>query len=97
MPATLQVTCPCCGDVLTVDAVTGDVLAEARPQPKPILSFDDALGNVRGGEARRQDIFDQAFDRTRRLNDVLDRKFEEAKKKAAADPNKKPTNPFDRE
>jgi hypothetical protein len=93
----LRVTCPCCGDVLTVDATTGDVLAEQRPIPKSTKSFDEALGDVRGGEARRQDIFEKAFDRTRRLDDILDKKFEEARKKAAEDPNKKPTNPFDLE
>lgn len=97
MAATLSVTCPCCGDVLTVDAATGDVLAEQRPAQKPIKSFDEALGDVRGGAARRQDMFDKAFDRTRRLDDILDKKFEEARKKAAEDPNKKPTNPFDLE
>ena len=97
MAANLTVTCPCCGDILPVDAKTGDVLAEKRPQPKPTVSFEDALGHVRGGEARRQDIFDKAFDRTRRLDDILDKKFEEAKKKAAEDPNKKPSNPFDLE
>jgi hypothetical protein len=95
MAATLRVTCPCCGDVLTVDVATGDVLAEDRPKPKPSKSFEEAMGDVRGGAARRQDLFDQAFDRTRRLDDILDKKFEEARKKAAEDPSKKPTNPFD--
>ena len=80
-----------------MDPHTGDVLAERRPEPKPAVSFEDALGHVRGGEARRQDIFEKAFDRTRRLDDILDKKFEEAKKKAAEDPSKKPTNPFDLE
>ena len=97
MAPTVRVCCPCCGDVLTVDAATGDVLAEERPQPKPTKSFDDALGEVRGGAARRQDMFEQAFERTRRLDDILEKKFEEARKKAAEDPDKKPTNPFDLE
>jgi hypothetical protein len=97
MAENLRVTCPCCGDVLTVDPGSGEVLAEQRPQPQPTKSFDQALGDVRGGEARRQDLFDRAFDRTRRLDDILDKKFEEARKKAAQDPHKKPTNPFDLE
>lgn len=89
----LEVQCPCCSTKLVVDPATGDVLAEERP--KNIQDFDEALGRVQSGTTRREKKFEEAFDRTRRLDDVLAKKFEEAKKKAAEDKSDKPLNPMD--
>ena len=50
---------------------------------------------VRSGAARREDAFSKAFTRTKNLDDILQKKFEEAKRKAADDPAKKPRNPLD--
>ena len=89
----LKVTCPCCKTLLGVDRETGDVLTEERP--KNPTSFEDALGVVQSGETRRDKAFNDAFERTRRLDDVLEKKFEEARKKAAKDKSEKPFNPMD--
>ena len=97
MADTVRVTCPCCGNAMVVDGASGEVLSEDRPKTKPAVSFEDAVGEVRAGAQRRQDAFDKAFDRTRRLDDLLDKKFEEAKRKAKENPDAKPTNPFDLE
>jgi hypothetical protein len=97
MSEPIPVLCPCCGTKMAVDRDTGDVLSEERPRDKPTRSFEDALGEVHHGAQRRQDLFAQAFDKTKRLDTILDRKFEEARKKAKEDPDKKPTNPFDLE
>jgi hypothetical protein len=43
---------------------------------------------------RRAQAFDKAFDRTKHLDDVLEKKFEEARKKAKKD-DSKPRSPFD--
>jgi hypothetical protein len=93
----LQVTCPCCQTRLTLDRETGDVLAEERPKADPTRSFEQAMDTVRSGAKRREDAFSKAYDRTRRLDDVLDKKFEEAKKRAAKNPAVKPPGPFDAE
>lgn len=84
MSDSLQVDCPCCGAKLTVDRSTGDVVSSeaARPVGK---TFEEAIGNVRSGGRRREEAFTKAFDKTRRLDDLLEKKFEEAKKKAAED------------
>jgi hypothetical protein len=71
------------------------VLSFDAPAQAP-KDFDQAVGEVRSGEQRREDAFSKAFDRTRRLEDVLDKKFQEARKKAAKDPTP-PRNPFDSE
>lgn len=94
MPDPVDVTCPCCSTKLVVDPASGEVLSEERPAPDHAKTFDSALGAVRGGEKRRNDAFTKAFEKTRNLDDLLSKKFEEAKKKAAKD-RSKPRNPFD--
>lgn len=90
----VDTVCPCCETRLTVDVKTGDILAEERPRNDPTKTFDDAMNRVRSGASRREDAFSSAFDRTKRLDDVLEKKFEEARKKAAKD-DSKPFNPLD--
>lgn len=90
----VEVTCPCCSTRLKVDAATGEILAEDRPKQDLSKTFDQALNNVRGGSNRREEAFSKAFQKTQHLDDLLDKKFEEAKKKASKD-GSKPFNPMD--
>ena len=53
-----------------------------RPQPKPAKSFEQAMSDVSSGAQKREEAFSKAADRTRNLQDLLDKKFEEARKKA---------------
>ncbi len=94
MSDNVEVFCPCCETRLVVDAATGEILSEERPKVDHSKTFDSALDEVRGGAKRRNDAFSKAFEKTKRLDDLLDQKFEEAKKKAAKDKSK-PRNPFD--
>ena len=90
----LRVDCPCCGAKLVVAPQTGDVVNFEAPKEAP-KSFDDAFGNMKAGRARREDAFSKAFDRTQRLGEILDQKFQEARKKAEEDPTTPPRSPFD--
>jgi hypothetical protein len=90
----LEVTCPCCTTKLVVDATSGEILAEERPKLDADKSFEQAFQEVKGGTQRREAAFSKAFDRTQRLDDLLNKKFEEARKKAATDKTK-PRNPFE--
>ena len=94
MSDNVDVTCPCCETRLVVDAATGEILSEERPKVDLAKTFDSAMDEVRGGAERRGDAFTKAFEKTRRLDDLLDKKFEESKKKAAKD-DTKPINPLD--
>jgi len=94
MSDNVEVNCPCCATKLVVDAATGEILSEERPAPDHEENFDSALDAVRGGEKRRDDAFSKAFEKTQRLDDLLEKKFDEAKKKAEKDKSK-PINPFD--
>jgi hypothetical protein len=90
----VDVTCPCCSTKLVVDITTGEILSEERPAPDHAKSFDSALSQVRGGEKRRDEAFSKAFQKTQHLDELLSKKFDEAKKKAAKDKSK-PRSPFD--
>ena len=90
----VTVVCPCCRNKLTVDTETGEILAEERPKQNFAKTFDDAVSTVRGGADRREEAFSKAFDRTQKLDDLLNKKFEEARKKAEKDTSK-PHNPLD--
>ncbi len=94
MSEPVEVTCPCCATKLVVDRSSGEVLAEERPRVDHVKSFETALDQVRGGERRREDAFSKAFDKTQRLDELLSKKFEEAKKKAEKD-GAQPLKPFD--
>ena len=88
----VDVTCPCCGTKLVADVETGEILAEDRP--RNVKSFETAMGEVQTGAKRREDAFSKAFDRTKNLDDLLQKKFEEARKKTKDD-DSRPVNPLD--
>jgi hypothetical protein len=90
----LEITCPCCSTRLVVDAASGEILAEERVTQDHAQTFERALTDVHSGSKRREEAFSKAFERTQRLDDLLNKKFEEAKKKAADTPQK-PRSPFD--
>jgi hypothetical protein len=91
----VQVDCPCCKTKLVVDVATGVVLSEERPKTDLSATFDQAMTDVKSGAARREDAFSKAFDRTKNLDDLLQKKFDEARRKAASEPDTKPKNPLD--
>jgi len=91
----VELTCPCCDTKLVADTATGEILAEERPKKNLEKSFDDAMSAVKGGANRREDAFSKAFNKTKNLDTLLDKKFEEAKKKAEANPDEKRHNPLD--
>ena len=91
----LEIDCPCCRAKLVVDGETGAVLSHEALKADPSESFEDAMQQVKSGEKRRQDAFSKAFERQQNLDDVLSKKFEEAKRKAAEKPGDKPLNPLD--
>ena len=96
MPEALDVTCPCCQALLKIDPETGTVVW-ADKKKAPAKDFDELVHRV---EAQRS-VLDQKFARsvqqTKRAGEILEKKFEEARKRAAADPTGRPPNPFDNE
>ncbi|MFQ5718495.1 MAG: hypothetical protein ACE5IK_03010 [Acidobacteriota bacterium] len=95
--ATLDVVCPCCDAHLRVDGSTGAVLHHAAPRKRPKQSFQQALEEERARRQRGDDAFGEALNSQRDQEALLERRFEEAMKQAARDPDGKVPHPFDNE
>jgi len=93
----IEVTCPCCGTQLTVDANLKRVVSHKEPErgDKPELS--EAQRILAEQEARREAIFQQSVQAEKTRGDDLSRRFEEALKQARTEPITKPTRDFDLE
>ena len=96
MPEALDVTCPCCEALLKVDPETGTVVW-ADKKKAPAKDLDDLVHRV---EAQKS-VLDQKFARsvqlTKRASEILEKKFEEARRRAEQDPTTKAPHPFDNE
>jgi hypothetical protein len=90
-PEFFEVGCPCCGAVLKVDPVTRAVISHVAPiKPKTFADFDAAAKAMRDQEGRKESIFRQAVDAEKNKKDLLEKKFQEAVKKAKETPDEGP-------
>ena len=96
MPEALDVTCPCCDTLLKVDPDTGAVVW-ADKKKAPAKDFDELVDRVRSQKSALDDKFARSMAQTRNQKDILEKKFEEARRRAAENPNERPPNPFDNE
>jgi len=96
MPEAMDINCPCCGALLKVDPETGSVVW-ADKKKAPAKDFDDLVSRVQSQKSVLDEKFARSVQQTRNAREVLEKKFEEARKRAAADPTVKPPNPFDNE
>ena len=96
MPEALDVTCPCCGAVLKVDVDTGSVVWVDKKKA-PAKDFDDLVNNVQSQRSLLDEKFARSVQQNKHQKEILERKFEEARKRAVLDPTKRPPNPFDNE
>jgi hypothetical protein len=94
MPEAIDVTCPCCQAELKVDPETASVVW-ANPKKAPPKDFDDLVNRVHTQKSVLDEKFARSVQQTRNAREILDKKFEEARKRAEADPGGRPPNPFD--
>lgn len=94
MPEVVDVTCPCCEALLKVDPETGSVVWADRKKPKP-KDLDDLVQRVEAQRGVLDEKFARSVLQTKRQGELLDRKFEEARRRAEREPNVKPPHPFD--
>ena len=94
--SSIEVSCPCCGATLKIDAELGKVLHHTAP-PKPSSSpdLDHAAQLLAKEQARREAIFHQSTEDQKIKSDLLDRKFKEALKEAKDQPVTRPTRDID--
>ena len=93
---TFEVACPDCGAMLKIDAATG-VLVSHTPAPRKRM-FEDletAAKAMREQDERKESIFRQSVDAEKNKEDLFEKKFAEALRKAKDAPEGKPLRDFD--
>ena len=92
-----EVTCPCCNAVLKVDAATHAVIAHTAPiKPKTFNDMEEAARAMKEQDSRRDSIFRQSMEAQKHASELLEKKFQEALKKAKETPDTgKPIRDFD--
>lgn len=89
-----SVTCPCCETILTIDAVTGALLAHEEKK-KVLGSFEDLQGDLSKKKDLREQIFAQEMSSMKDRERLLEEKFKEALKRADTDSDTPFKNPLD--
>ncbi len=95
-PGKVEVLCPCCGAVLSVDAELGKVLHhQAPPKHEKAPDLDHAAQLLKKEAARREALFRQSADEEKVKSQLLDRKFQEALEKTKDEPVGRPLRDMD--
>ena len=76
-----ELKCPCCSTKLTVDRATGDILHEDRPKRSQV-SWDHAMEIGKNKQSEAEALFAEGMDREQRADEILEKKFKEALKRA---------------
>jgi ribulose kinase len=83
-----EVTCPCCNAVLKVDAQTKAIISHtAAVKPKMFEDIEAAARAMKEQDSRRESIFRQSVEAQKHASDLLEKKFQEAVKKAKESPD----------
>lgn len=95
--ATIEVTCPCCSALLKIDTETSSVIAHtAAVKPRMFSDMEEAARAMKEQDSRRESIFRQSVEAQKHASELLDKKFQEAVKKAKESPDTgKPIRDFD--
>jgi len=94
--STFEVACPDCGAMLTIDADSRTVLSHvSAPRKRTFEDMEAAAKALRESDERRDSIFAQSVAAERNKEDLLEKKFAEALRKAKDAPDEKPLRVFD--
>ena len=95
--SSFDVTCPCCGAVQKIDASTRAVISHVAPvKPKMFQDMEEAARAMKEQDGRRDSIFRQSVEAQKHASELLEKKFQEALKKAKETPDTgKPIRDFD--
>ncbi len=94
-----EVTCPCCSAVLKVDTESQAVISHTAPvKPRTFNDIEAAARAMKEQDSRRDSIFRQSVEAQKHASDLLEKKFQEAVKKAKESPDTgKPIRDWDLE
>jgi hypothetical protein len=95
--STFEVTCPDCGAMLKIDPGTRAIIAHTpAPRKRTFEDFDQATRALREADERKESIFRQSLEAQKNQEDVFNKRFAEALKKAQETPDTgKPLREFD--
>ena len=95
--AQFEVPCPCCGALLKVDSVTRAVIAHTpKAVPKTFEDLESAARAMHDQDSRKESIFRPSVEAQKNQGDLLEKKFQEALKRAKESPDTgKPIRDFD--
>ncbi len=95
--STIDVACPDCGALLKIDPETRAVIAHTpAPRKRTFEDFDQATRALKEAEERKESVFRQSLEAQKNQEDVFNKRFEEALKKARETPDSgKPLREFD--
>jgi hypothetical protein len=93
---TFEVACPDCGAMIIVDASTGVVVSHTpAPRKRMFEDLETAAKAMREHDERKESIFRQSVDAEKNKEDLFEKKFAEALRKAKDAPEGKPLREFD--
>jgi hypothetical protein len=93
---TFEVACPDCGAMLLIDAATGLVVSHTpAPRKRMFEDLETAAKAMHEQEERKESIFRQSIEAEKNKEDLFEKKFAEALRKAKDAPEGKPFREFD--
>jgi molecular chaperone GrpE (heat shock protein) len=93
---TIQVACPCCDAILTIDPLLPAVLAHKVPaKPQAVVQLKDAVKHLQEEANRRDDKYQHIAEAEKNKSKLLEAKFQELLKKAKEEPITKPLKDID--
>lgn len=92
----LEVVCPCCQAKLRVDPELQAVLSyEPPPEERTVRDLSEAVKGLQAEAAQRQARFEESLKAEKSKKNLLDKKFQDALKKAKDEPITKPVRDID--
>jgi hypothetical protein len=91
-----EIACPDCGAMLKVDAATGLVVSHTpAPRKRMFEDLETAAKAMREQDERKESLFRQSVEAEKNKEDLFEKKFAEALRKAKDAPDGKPFREFD--
>ncbi len=91
-----EIACPDCGAMIKVDGATGLVVSHTpAPRKRMFEDLETAAKAMREQDERKESIFRQSVEAEKNKEDLFDKKFAEALRKAKDAPDGKPFREFD--
>jgi hypothetical protein len=91
-----EVACPDCGAMMRIDGATGLVVSHTpAPRKRMFEDLETAAKAMREQDERKESIFRQSVEAEKNKEDLFEKKFAEALRKAKDAPDEKPLRVFD--